>query len=345
MLALVLGLLLCIGWLDYLTTYEVTLLTFYWIPIALGTWYLGARAGFGLAVASVAIAIGTDMASGVVRSHVAYLLWAIFSELLSFGILVWLLARLQQLYLEAQRTSRLEVELQASQAAFEELKRFGYVIGHNWRAPLRSIEGYSQILLDDYGDRLDATAREYVERLRQSGHKMDQLTEALLELIKVSGGELRREPVDLSRLAESIAARLNQRQPEHRVAFTCEAGLRATGDGELLRLALECLMDNAWKFTGQQPEPKVAFGRSQGQGGEAFFLRDNGAGFTSPDASRLFEPYQTAHHPEELAGVGIGLPIAERIVHRHGGRMWAEGAEGKGATFYFTLQAPAAKAR
>lgn len=330
-----------IGWLDYLTTYEVSLLTFYWIPVALATWCLGARTGYWFAVASVGIATGTDLLSGPVRNHYFYLAWNTCSQLLSFFIFVWLLAKLKQLYLEAARTNRLEIELRASQRAFEELRDFGYVIGHNWHAPLRSIDGYSQTLLEEYADQLDPPGRDYLQRLRQSSHRMAALTNALLDLIKYSGGKLQPGPVDLSALVAFVATQLNAAHPDHQVALTCEPGVRGVGDGSLLQVALERLMDNAWKFTRHQAQPRVTFGALHQPGGPVYFLRDNGVGFSMAHAPMLFVPYQSAHGSGEFPGVGIGLPIADRIIRRHGGRIWAEGAEGQGATFYFTLGAEA----
>jgi signal transduction histidine kinase len=339
------GLLLCvcllalIGWLDYLTTAEYSLQDFYWIPVALATWCLGARTGYGFALASVCVAAGTDLADGLVRTKYLYLLWNACSQLISLGILVWILAKLKQLYLQAARTNRLEIELRASQRAFEELRDFGYVIGHNWHAPLRSIDGYSQALLEEYADQIGSPGKDYLQRLRRSSHQMAELTNALLDLIKYSGGKLELAPLDLSALVESIASQLNAAHPDLKVALTCEPGVRVVGDGPLLRAALERLMDNAWKFTRQQAQPQVTFGVRRQPEGPVYFLRDNGVGFSMAHARMLFVPYQSVHGSGEFPGVGIGLPIADRIIRRHGGRIWAEGTEGQGATFYFTLGA------
>lgn len=336
-LGLSIVLLLVIGLLDYATSIELNLFTFYWIPIALVTWYCGPRAGYGMALASVAFTVGGDVAGGVVHRHYLYLVWDFFSELVSFAVLVWIVAKLKQLYMRALRTSQLEVELRASQAAFEELKGFGYIIAHNWRAPLRSIDGYSQLLIEDYGARLGPTGQEYLQRLRRSSQFIADLVNALLELIEFSGGEMRRERVELSAVAESVAAKLRTKSPEQAVEFTAEPGLVAMGDRQLLGIALECLLSNAWKFTRNQGRPRVAFGAQPGKDGKVYFVRDNGIGFDMTHARMLFTPHQSVHRSGQFEGVGIGLPIAERIIRRHGGRIWAEAEPGKGATFYFTL--------
>ncbi len=230
----------------------------------------------------------------------------------------------------AERTSQLEL-------ANKELEAFSYSVSHDLRAPLRSIDGFSQALLEDYADRLDPQGQEYLRRARAASQRMAELIDDLLNLARVARADLRREPVDLSAMARAIAGELQRSQPERRAAFVIADGLVASGDPRLLRVALVNLLGNAWKFTGKQPEARIEFGRTHRDGEPAYFVRDDGAGFDMAYVGKLFGPFQRLHGAAEFEGTGIGLATVQRIVHRHGGRVWAEGAVGRGATFYFTL--------
>jgi light-regulated signal transduction histidine kinase (bacteriophytochrome) len=331
-------LLFLIGWIDYVTGVEISLAAFYWIPVAMATWYCGTRAGYWLAAVSAACAVGTDIAGGLVHSRPFFLFWDVAMRFFSLAIFAWMLAKIKQLYEEAQKATQLQIELESSRAAYRELQALSHIIAHNLHAPLRGIAGYSHIVLQSYAGQLDAQGQEYLRRLQQSSQTMAGLINALLDLIEFSGGELRREPVDLSGVAESIAAELKQKAPDRAVEFTLEPGITVLGDHRLLRMALQCLLDNAWKFTANCPTPTIAFGLMRQQGRQVYFVRDNGAGFNMAYADKLFMPFQSVHKKGEFEGLGIGLPIAERIIRRHGGRIWAEGTEGKGAAFYFTLE-------
>ena len=226
-----------------------------------------------------------------------------------------------------QRTAELEV-------AFRELESFSYSVSHDLRAPLRGIDGFGQALLEDYGERLDDTGREYLQRIRAATRRMGLLIEDLMSLSRVSRQEMRVEPVDLSALVEDIGADLASAHGIRELKVM--PGLVGQGDSKLLRLALWNLLDNAWKFTGRSQAPRVEFGRVFGG---AYFVRDNGAGFDMAYAHKLFAPFQRLHGPEDYPGTGIGLAIVQRVVHRHDGRIWAEAAPGAGAAFYFTLPA------
>jgi signal transduction histidine kinase len=330
-------LLLLVGVLDYFTTVELSFLTLYWIPVALATWYAGRRNGYFMAGLSVAAAIGTDLAGGVARWHWLFLSWDLFTRLLSSALFVWMLAKLKQLYQEAQSVTLLQIELRASQASYRELKNFSYIISHNLRAPLRSIEGYSRIVLDRYTSTLDPQGQELLLRLNRSTHQMQRLIDALIDLIEFSGGDLRREDVDLSAIAHSIGVRLKKNDPNRVVDFNVQAGVHVPGDSQLLQMALDCLLENAWKFTAKKSHAAVTFGMLPSQGPPIYFVRDNGVGFEMDYVKGLFTPFHTIHKPGEFPGLGIGLPIAERIIRRHHGRIWAEGSPGDGATFFFTL--------
>jgi light-regulated signal transduction histidine kinase (bacteriophytochrome) len=200
------------------------------------------------------------------------------------------------------------------------------------------MDGFSQVLLEDYGQRLDPTARDYLGRIRKASQRMSGLIDDLIQLSRVTRSELRREPVDLSALFREVAAELQERDSGRAVEVVVEDGIQARGDPRLLRVGLANLAENAFKFTRNQPAARVEFGSRQGDaGGRVYFVRDNGAGFDMAHAAKLFTPFQRLHSLAEFEGTGIGLATWQRIVHRHGGRVWAEGSPGAGATFLFTL--------
>jgi PAS domain S-box-containing protein len=231
----------------------------------------------------------------------------------------------------AERTAQL-MEINA------ELEAFAYSVSHDLRAPLRSIDGFSRILLENYADRLDAQGQDYLQRVLMSAQHMRELIDALLTLSRVTRTELQREPVDLSALIKAIATELQQREPARQVEFTIAEGLQASGDPRLLRIVLENLLGNAWKYTSKHAQAYIEVGTQvQPDGQLAYFVRDDGAGFDMAYADKLFGVFQRLHGPNEFGGTGIGLATVQRIIHRHGGRVWAEAAVDQGATFYFTL--------
>ncbi|MBA2690982.1 MAG: PAS domain-containing protein [Rubrobacter sp.] len=215
-----------------------------------------------------------------------------------------------------------------------ELEQFSYSVSHDLRAPLRSIDGFSQILIEDYGDTLDDDAKNHLGRVRSASQRMGELIDDLLELSRINRVEMRWETVDMSRIAEEIAENLRGRDPGRNVNFEIPAGLTAEGNPRLLKLALENLMENAWKFTSRNENgATIKFGRD----GDSFFVRDDGAGFEMEYAHKLFGAFQRLHDSEEFEGTGVGLATVARIIHRHGGEVRAEGEVGRGATFFFTL--------
>jgi two-component system, NtrC family, sensor kinase len=218
-----------------------------------------------------------------------------------------------------------------------ELEAFSYSVSHDLRAPLRSIDGFSQAILEDCGDQLDATARDYLLKVRTSAHHMAQLIEGLLDLSRVSRVELRRGPVDLSETARGIADELRRRDPARQADFVILDGLAVDADGRLLRVLLDNLLGNAWKFTARTPEARIDVGVIERAETPTYFVRDNGAGFNMEYAARLFAPFQRLHAESDFPGTGIGLATVFRIVDRHGGIVWAEGEIGRGATVFFTI--------
>jgi len=247
-----------------------------------------------------------------------------------------------QLYEQVQRqTSELEervAERTAELAAVnKELEAFAYSVSHDLRAPLRSMDGFSQALLEDYADRLDAEGQDYLRRVRAASQRTGQLIDDLLNLSRITRSELRHEAVDISALARTISEELQQRDPERQVEFVIAEGLVAGGDARLLQVALENLLENAWKFTSKRPRARIELGANRGDGQTIYSVRDNGAGFDMAYADRLFGPFKRLHANTEFEGNGIGLATVQRIIVRHGGRIWAEGAVEQGATFYFVI--------
>src|SRR6266540_3795035 len=229
-----------------------------------------------------------------------------------------------------QRTAQLE-------ATNKELEAFSYSVSHDLRAPLRSIDGFSLALLEDYGDRLDAHGQDYLQRVRAATQRMAQLIDDLLGLARVTRSELRHEHVDLSALTAAIVGEFQRAYPDRQVEVDIAPGLVAHADTRLLHVVLENLLGNAWKFTVKCPCARIEVGAVPCDGQVAYFVRDNGAGFDMAYADKLFGAFQRLHAMTEFSGTGIGLATVQRIIHRHGGRVWAEAAVEQGATFYFTV--------
>jgi PAS domain S-box-containing protein len=242
-----------------------------------------------------------------------------------------------------EQIRRLNVELERRvhelATVNQELEAFSYSVSHDLRAPLRAIAGFSQALAEDYDATLDEQGKDYTRRINAATQRLTQLIDDLLMLSRVTRSEMNRETaVDLSALANSITSQLQTGQPERGVQFAIQPGLVTHGDAHLLHIALDNLIGNAWKFTSKVPEARIEFGTAGKENGKTvYFVRDNGAGFDMAFADKLFGPFQRLHSGNEFPGTGIGLATVQRIVHRHGGRVWAEGQVGKGATIYFTL--------
>lgn len=239
----------------------------------------------------------------------------------------------------AQDDLELRVEDRTKQlaAANKELEAFSYSVSHDLRAPLRSIDGFSQAVLEDYGDQIDSAGKEYLQRVRSATQRMAQLIDDLLNLSRVTRTEMRPEAFDLSTMAKSIAEDLRKTEPGRPVEFLIQEDLTANGDLRLLRVVMENLLGNAWKYTSRHEHARIEFGRQSTGDRDAFFVRDDGAGFDPRHAARLFGAFQRLHGMTEFPGVGVGLATVQRIIHRHGGEIWAESEVEKGATFYFTL--------
>jgi len=229
-----------------------------------------------------------------------------------------------------QRTAELE-------AANKELEAFAYSVSHDLRAPLRHMDGFSKILLEDYADKLDAMGRDYLTRIRESAVKMGSLIDGLLNVSRLTRSEMTHVAVDLSAMAVETARELQQAEPLRQVEFVIKPGMTATGDPVLLKTVLQNLLSNAWKYTSKRSEARIEMGSAEESQVRVYFVRDNGVGFDMAYVDRLFGAFQRLHSAAEFPGVGIGLVSVQRAVARHGGKVWATGEVDHGATFFFTL--------
>jgi light-regulated signal transduction histidine kinase (bacteriophytochrome) len=244
------------------------------------------------------------------------------------------------------RTLNVELEARVEQRTAElvvankNLEAFTYSVAHDLRSPLRTLSGYSEALREDYGDRLDETGRWYTERIQAATERMGALIDDLLNLSQVSRAEMSLGPVDLSTEVAAIAGELQTREPGRRVRFALQDGVWVNADRTLIRTVLQNLVENAWKYTAKRDDATIEFGTTAAEDARVCcYVRDNGAGFDPAFGGKLFQPFQRLHAVTEFPGTGIGLASVRRIIERHGGRVWAEGAVGRGATFYFTLDA------
>jgi PAS domain S-box-containing protein len=251
--------------------------------------------------------------------------------------------RQQEAAREAERARAAELERRVAERTIEltavnrELEAFSYSVSHDLRAPLRALDGFSQVLLEDYGAGLDAQGKDYLARIRAASQRMSRLIDDLIQLSRVTRSELRRDDVDLSAVFEQAVEEVRERDRGRAVEVIVERGVHVRGDERLLRAGIVNLVGNAFKFTRDQAVPRVEFGVTPSKDGRVYHVRDNGAGFDMAYARKLFQPFQRLHSDAEFEGTGIGLATWQRIVHRHGGRVWAEGERGRGATFFFTL--------
>jgi two-component system sensor histidine kinase/response regulator len=292
----------------------------------------------------------TQAMRGYAVGAVDYLIKPVVPEFVRSKVTVFVeLAKTTELL--RRQTERLQISEQAARELADaraelvedleqknrELETFSYTVSHDLRAPLRRIESFAKALSETQADRLDDEGRRYLSRIRTSSQEMAQLIDDVLYLSRVTRAELRRQEVDLSALARAIIERLREAEPDRKMDVRIRPGLTTVGDGQLLRIALDNLLENAWKFSARQPEARIEFGVTHLPGEPAYFIRDNGAGFDMSYAGRLFTPFQRLHLSSEFPGTGVGLATVQRIIYRHGGRIWAEGGVGQGATFHFTL--------
>jgi PAS domain S-box-containing protein len=239
-----------------------------------------------------------------------------------------------------QRQAEREIQRRTAelQAANQELEAFSYSVSHDLRAPLRAIDGFSLALMEDYADKLDEMGRNYLDRVRAATQRMGHLIDDMLALSRITRAEMRHEVVNLSDMAVEVLTELQKTEADRKIELHVQPGLIAEGDTRLLRIALENLLGNAWKYSGRQPKPCIEFGATGSKESiREYFVRDNGAGFDMAYADKLFGAFQRLHPAADFPGTGVGLATVQRVIHRHGGRVRGEGKPGEGATFYFSL--------
>jgi signal transduction histidine kinase len=247
----------------------------------------------------------------------------------------------RQLREQERKINALNQELLERAAALEtankELEAFSYSVSHDLRAPLRSIDGFSQAIIEDYGDGIDERGKDYLRRVRSAAQRMAHLIDDMLKLSRLTRNEMVLQEIDLSAIARDIADRMRNLEPERKVEFLIQPDLMVKGDWHLLRIALENLFNNAWKYTSKHPSARIEFGSRNVDREQVCFVKDDGAGFDMKYAKKLFGAFQRMHNEEEFPGTGVGLATVQRIIHRHGGKIWAESEVEKGATFHFTI--------
>jgi signal transduction histidine kinase len=289
--------------------------------------------------------------SAEAQSQARFVLWVGAVWMVGLAVLhawfgrrqLFALARGYEVVLAQVRASEARLEARVAERTREltlankELESFSYSVSHDLRTPLRAVDGFSQALLEDEGGSISQDGRDLLERIRAAAGRMGLLIDDLLQLSRVSRAELRREPVDLSALGREVLEELRRREPERDVTVEVAPGVRALGDARLLRIVLENLLGNAWKFTSKRTGARITLFSEEREGRTDYAVRDNGVGFDMAYASKLFSPFQRLHKPAEFPGTGIGLATVQRIIHRHGGHIEAESSPGQGATFRFTL--------
>lgn len=282
----------------------------------------------------------TDMGRGYDLGAVDFVFAPVVPAILRAKVSVF-----AELYRAQQELRRYRTQLEelveerttALTAVNRELEAFSYSVSHDLRGPLQSFDGLSQSLLGDYGSQLDPKAREYLLRMRVAAERMASVFDGLQSLFRLTSGEIRREEIDLSALALEVVEEIRTSSPRDGVEVAIEPDMTVTGDRRMIRILLTNLIANSWKFTGPKAGARIVVGAETVEGEQRFFVRDDGAGFDMISSHRLFGAFQRLHSQSEFPGAGIGLATARRIVNRHGGRIWAEGALGEGATFYFVI--------
>jgi len=282
----------------------------------------------------------TDMGRGYNLGAVDFVFAPVVPAILRAKVIVFV-----ELYRAQQELRRYRTQLEtlveertiALTAINRELEAFSYSVSHDLRAPLVAFDGLSQTLMEKYGTALDARATDYLRQMRDASDRMTSVFDGLQMLFRLTSGEMKREEVDISDVAAQVVEEMRTANPDRQVNVDITPGVSASGDRRLVRILLTNLVNNAWKFTSAKETPIIAVGREVVDGESRIFVKDNGVGFDMIDSHRLFGAFQRLHSQSDFPGAGIGLATARRIVNRHGGRIWAEGAVGEGATFYFVL--------
>jgi light-regulated signal transduction histidine kinase (bacteriophytochrome) len=322
---------LLLGVADYITG-DFSLSLFYCFPIAVASWFIGKRAGLFISILCGAeLFIADQLVAPTYVSFVSIRSWNALMEVCLLLMTGYLLSKVRS-EMEYTRQKSLELE-----EANRELEAFNYTVAHDLRKPLTVINSYYQLIREMHGEKLDEQCKSYLQEAYDGTLSMNRLIDALLNFSRMGHVELRREALDLSAMAHMVAAELELAEPARRVTFLIDDGVGAEGDAPLLRVVLDNLLGNAFKYTGMREEAVIEFGTTEADKKPAYYVRDNGAGFDMAYADKLFIPFERLTGAAACRGFGIGLATVERIIRRHSGKVWAEGETGKGAKFYFTL--------
>ena len=270
----------------------------------------------------------------------AAVLIVMLSPMLYFFLFKPMLSQVKEREDAEEEVVKLNKELERHISELEELnvdlESFSYSVSHDLRSPLLVIQGFSQLLAEDYAETLGNKGADFLQRIVASSTRMSQIIDSLLTLSQVAREEIHDEEVDLSEMASTVAVELSKSTPKNHVEVVIEKGVKARGDARLLRIVMENLLGNAWKYTSKQPNPRIEFGMlKENDESIIYYVRDNGVGFDMAYKDKLFMPFERLHPRDEYPGTGVGLATVKRIVHRHGGRVWAESGVGDGAVFYF----------
>jgi signal transduction histidine kinase len=328
--------------MDWLTTYEIYFSAMYLALVLVVAWSHGLKWALLFSVFSAANQVAIGLIDGNQFSSPVYFAIDISNWFIAYLIAGWMCARIRALHDRLEvRSEDLELRIKTRTAELEaanaDLATFTYTAAHDLRTPLRAINSFSAILLQKNEGRLDEFSAGYLGRIQSSGEQMSAVIEGLLALIRESHQRVAMQEVDLSALAENVVATLACAHPERKVSVTILAGMRAFGDAEAMRIVMENLIGNAWKFTAKTRIAKIDVGMSDSNGRRYYFVRDNGAGFDARYAHKLFKPFQRLHHSDEFEGSGIGLARVKRIIQRHHGDIALQGEPGVGATASFSL--------
>ncbi len=327
-----------IGYIDYLTGFELRIDVFYLMPISVAVWYVGRKAGLALSTLSAVLIFLSDLLSKPGHAVHAVDVWNTLMILLFFIIVTLSLSKLRTtLDVQKRLSSDLQRALKDTKEANEYLESFSYSVSHDLRTPLWHVRSFAEMLTEKHADSLDAEGRDYIGRILANTDRMKGVIDALLALSRYSRGDLSRSKVNLAAMVRSAHEENRKKQPERKIDLITADSIEAHCDRVLIQVAICNLMENAWKFTNQRRDAVIEFGIRTIEGEDAYFIRDNGVGFSMEHVKRLFGPFQRLHASSEFPGFGIGLATVQRIIHRHGGRIWAEGQVNRGATFYFTL--------
>lgn len=329
---------LLVGVADYITGSEIRIDVFYLLPISFVVWYINKKAAIIISTISILSIIISDRLSEP-NYHIHFIdLWNLAMILVFFIVVSLALSKLRIiLYEQRQLSLELQNALDDVKITNESLEAFSYSVSHDLTAFLWRIESYAEMISEKYSDKLDDTGKDYIHRVCSNTQRMQDLIDALLKLSRHTRGDLNRSRVDLTAMVRRTIEEIAKSWPGRQVKIVTADGVTADGDPALLQMIISNLIENAWKFTKHRPVTKIEFGLTNIDGKDVYFVRDNGAGFSMENAEQLFKPFQRFHSKAEFPGFGIGLATVQRIIHRHGGRIWAESEVNMGATFYFTL--------